>query len=101
MPSSVCSSPVASPANIPAANAATSAAGADQPDRISITVTAPPVAKEPSTVRSAKSSILKVRKTPSAMIPQISPWATLPGRAEISAVISMSKSFVCDNFDSN
>ena len=55
MPRAVCKIPVIKPAAIPAASATSIAAQAGQPARISITVTAAPVAKEPSTVRSAKS----------------------------------------------
>ena len=60
MPSLVCKSPVTSPASSPASVATTSAAHAGQPARISMTVTAPPVVNEPSTVRSATSSSRKV-----------------------------------------
>ena len=60
MPRRVCSSPVTIPASIPASTATHSAAQAGHPARISITVTAPPVVKEPSTVRSATSSSRKV-----------------------------------------
>ena len=60
MPSLVCSVPVTKPASRPASMATSSAAQAGQPARISMTVTAPPVVKEPSTVRSATSSRRKV-----------------------------------------
>ena len=60
IPSRVWSSPVTRPASSPAISAISSASHAGLPARISMTVTAPPVAKEPSTVRSAKSSSRKV-----------------------------------------
>ena len=88
IPRTVCSTPVISPASIPATNATATAATGFHPFKISITVTTPPVAMVPSTVRSAKSSILKVKNTPIAIIPQISPWATEPGNARTSAVMS-------------
>ena len=58
MPHAVCKSPVTSPASIPARMAASSETHTLQPPVISITPTAPPVQKEPSTVRSAISSSL-------------------------------------------
>ena len=88
IPSTVCKIPVISPASIPATNATATAATGFHPFNISITVTTPPVAIVPSTVRSAKSSILNVKNTPIAIIPQIRPWATEPGSARTSAVIS-------------
>jgi len=48
------------PATIPARNAKRSASAGFIPPRISITATAPPVASDPSTVRSAKSRMRKV-----------------------------------------
>ncbi len=53
IPIKVCKSPVTAPARIPAINAASIASHKLHPFRISITATAPPVANEPSTVRSA------------------------------------------------
>ena len=60
MPSLVWSMPVQKPAATPAITATSRAAQAGQPARMSITVQAPPVVKEPSTVRSATSRSLKV-----------------------------------------
>ena len=84
MPKRVWSSPVISPVTTPASSAASSAAQAGQPANSSMTVTAPPVAKEPSTVRSAMSSTRKVRNTPKAIRPQSSPWAAAAGIRENS-----------------
>ena len=64
---------------MPAAIAASSAAHAGQPASSSMTVTAPPVANEPSTVRSAMSSSRNVMNTPSAIKPQMMPCATAAG----------------------
>ena len=83
MPSLVCKSPVTRPASSPAASATSSASHIGQPASVSITVTAPPVVNEPSTVRSATSSRRNVMYTPSAMMPQIRPCATPPGRRPI------------------
>ena len=58
MPHAVCKSPVTSPASIPARMATSSESHTLQPLVISMTPTAPPVQKEPSTVRSAISSSL-------------------------------------------
>ena len=82
MPSFVCSRPVTRPASRPATTAASSAAHAGQPAMMSMTVTAPPVVNDPSTVRSATSSRRNVMYTPRAMMPQMMPWATPPGRRE-------------------
>ena len=60
MPNLVCNTPVQSPVSTPATSAMRIDAQAGQPASSSITVTAPPVAKEPSTVRSAISSSRKV-----------------------------------------
>ena len=87
MPSRVCSTPVHSPAAVPARRAAISAAQAGQPEVMSIMATAPPVAKEPSTVRSAISSNWKVMYRPSAIMPQIIPWAIPPGILDIRLAI--------------
>ena len=65
-----------------ATTAASSAAHAGQPAMMSMTVTAPPVVNDPSTVRSATSSRRNVMYTPRAMMPQMMPWATPPGRRE-------------------
>ena len=56
MPRAVCRMPVMKPATMPARKAKISAAHGLIPPRISMTATAPPVAREPSTVRSAKSN---------------------------------------------
>ncbi len=55
IPSFVCRSPVAVPARRPATTAISIAAQGFQPLIVSMTVTAPPVAKVPSTERSATS----------------------------------------------
>ena len=60
MPSRVLSTPVTRPAIQPARKANKSATQTFIPFIIDITKTAPPVASVPSTVRSAKSSTLKV-----------------------------------------
>ena len=57
MPHTVWSRPVASPAAIPASSAASMASHTLTPLANRTTNTAPPVQKEPSTVRSAMSSI--------------------------------------------
>ena len=81
----VCRRPVTIPASIPAANAKIRETHGFISLRISITATAPPVAKEPSTDRSAKSRSLYVIYTPNARRPQISPCAMEPGSARNSA----------------
>ena len=86
IPNAVCKIPVTNPATIPARNAKTSASAGFMPPRINITATAPPVASEPSTVKSAKSKIRNVIYTPSAIIPQIIPCATFPGSARTSVI---------------
>ena len=58
MPHWVFSTPVTSPASMPASVAASMAAQTLTPAVKSMTKTAPPVQKEPSTVRSAMSRIL-------------------------------------------
>ena len=60
IPIKVCKSPVTQPATIPARSAANMATHTFCPFNIIIMQTAPPVHKEPSTVRSAKSSIRNV-----------------------------------------
>ena len=60
MPHFVWNRPVTKPASIPARNAHSRAAQALTPARISMTATAPPVAREPSTVKSATSRIRNV-----------------------------------------
>ena len=57
IPQRVWRSPVARPARSPARKAQISASQGLQPERISIMHTAPPVARVPSTVRSATSRI--------------------------------------------
>ena len=57
----VCSRPVISPASIPASTAHSRATQGLHPARMSMTHTAPPVAREPSTVRSDTFRIRKVR----------------------------------------
>ena len=56
MPHLVWKNPVTRPASIPASTAPSMASHTFQPESISMTQTAPPVQKEPSTVRSAMSS---------------------------------------------
>ena len=58
MPINVCSRPVTSPASMPASTATSMATQTSQPPIMSMAATAPPVAMEPSTVRSATSRIL-------------------------------------------
>ena len=60
MPSNVFNTPVTRPATHPAMNESKSATYTFIPFIIVITKTAPPVASVPSTVKSAKSSTLKV-----------------------------------------
>ncbi len=81
------------PAIIPLTIAQMQASHAGQPARINITDTAQPVAKVPSTDRSARFRILKEIYTPRAMIPQIIPWAIPPGRRPIrfANVIALTK----------
>lgn len=55
IPIHVWNTPVTKPVSIPTTNAATSAAHALQPLMMSTAATAPPVAMEPSTVKSATS----------------------------------------------
>ena len=61
MPHRVWNSPVTRPASIPMRNAHAMASHTFAPARIIMTATAPPVASEPSTVRSATSKMRKVR----------------------------------------
>ena len=79
MPMKVCRMPVTRPASMPARNAHSSAIQRLTPCVMRTRQTAPPVAMVPSTVRSARSSTLKVMYTPMAMRPQMSPCATAPG----------------------
>ena len=58
MPKAVCRIPVASPARQPETNATRSARYILTPEVDKTTKTAPPVASEPSTVKSARSSTL-------------------------------------------
>ena len=60
IPSFVCRSPVTAPAARPARTAISRHDHIGNPAILSITVTAPPVVNEPSTVKSAMSSILNV-----------------------------------------
>ena len=60
MPHLVWNIPVTKPASIPQTNAHSSASHGFMPVRISMTAAAPPVAMEPSTVRSATSRMRKV-----------------------------------------
>ena len=83
IPSLVCSSPVHIPAATPAATAARDAAHAGHPASISMTAVAPPVAKDPSTVRSAISSSRNVMYNPKAIRPHIMPCAMPPGIRDI------------------
>ncbi len=69
MPQAVWSRPVIRPASRPLRNEQSSASHGLTPEDIRMTQTAPPVASEPSTVRSAISSIRKVMYTPIAMTP--------------------------------
>ena len=79
MPMDVWKTPVTAPASMPTASAMSVASQGLTPLVIRMAATAPPVAKEPSTVRSAMSRIRKVIYTPMAIMPQIRPWATAPG----------------------
>ncbi len=79
MPHFVWNRPVARPARRPETKAHSRASQQFMPPRISITATAPPVAMEPSTVRSATSSTRKVMYTPMAMMPHTRPCAAAPG----------------------
>ena len=82
MSNSTWSSPVTSPATIPARVPSRMATMGSRPKPTEATAaTLPPKAKLPSTVRSAISSILKVTKTPSTMMPQRIPWEAAPKRA--------------------
>ena len=56
MPQKVWKKPVAKPASIPATTASSSASQGFRPRLMQMAATAPPVAREPSTVRSAMSS---------------------------------------------
>ena len=84
MPHLVWNMPVTKPASIPQANAHSRASHGFTPARMSMTAAAPPVAMEPSTVRSATSRIRKVMYTPMAIRPQMRPWAAAPG-SELSS----------------
>ena len=80
MPNFVWKIPVASPQRHPARNATSIESQTFSPEVTQTTSTAPPVPNDPSTVRSATSSILYVTYRPIAMIPQMTPLAIAPGR---------------------
>ena len=82
MPNFVCRSPVQRPVKRPTSTAISSAAQAGSPCRSSMTVTAPPVANEPSTVRSETLRSRNVIYTPKAIMPQIMPCAAAAGMRE-------------------
>ena len=65
----VCSKPVIMPATKPVAKPAPMARKGFHPARIATAAVAPPVVKEPSTVRSAKLRMRNVRNTPRAITP--------------------------------
>ena len=88
IPHRVCSTPVRNPAIMPTRMAISTATHTLQPLRVSSTQTAPPVAREPSTVRSATSRIRYVIYTPMAITPQIMPWAAAPGMDLSKAAIN-------------
>ena len=92
MPNLVCKIPVTSPAIHPAKNANSIASQMFIPAMVHTTSTAPPVPKLPSTVKSAKSRTLKVKYTPTAMIPQMIPWAQAPGKEAKNPLIAQSPS---------
>ena len=73
MPKNVWNVPVTRPQSMPTTKAASNAAQTFQPLMIRIAATAPPVAMEPSTVRSDTSRIRYVMYTPIAIRPQIRP----------------------------
>ena len=79
IPIPVWKTPVTAPAAMPTRKAINTASQGWTPLVIRMAATAPPVAMEPSTVRSAISRMRKVMYTPMAMMPQIRPWATAPG----------------------
>ena len=79
MPQAVWSSPVTRPASMPAMKAMRRASQGLSPMVMPRAATAPPVAREPSTVRSAMSRIRKVMYTPMAMMPQARPCPKAPG----------------------
>ena len=66
------------PAKHPAINAKTHVSKGSQPLTIKIALTAPPVAKLPSTVKSAKSNKRKVTYTPNAIMAHSIPWPMAP-----------------------
>ena len=74
----VCKRAVAAPARQPEAKAAKTAKKGSTRALISTAPTAPPRAKLPSTVRSGKSSTLKVIKTPKAIMPHRIPCEAAP-----------------------
>ena len=81
MPNFVWKIPVTNPARQPAKNASAKASHMFILFCVTHTTsTAPPVANEPSTVKSATSRILKVIYTPIAIMPHIIPCETAPGK---------------------
>lgn len=80
IPIQVCRIPVISPASMPARKAHSIATHTFAPCVIITMHTAPPVAIVPSTVRSARSSTLKVMNTPIAISPQIKPCSHCTGK---------------------
>ena len=89
IPMTVWKIPVTRPTSIPAIVATMRAVHTFAPPCIIIMQTAAPVHIVPSTDKSAISKIRKVMYTPIAIIPQISPCATAPGKATIKLLISM------------
>ena len=87
---SIRKNPVTKPAARPAIKAKNRATNTFTPLIRRIEHTAAPVQKEPSTVKSAISKILKVMYTPTAIIPHIKPCATAPGIALIRSMINYS-----------
>ena len=77
----VCRIPVIPPANAPANKAGTNASHGFTPFTIKIALTAPPSAKLPSTVISAKFNILNVMYTPSVIMPHNTPCEMAPSIA--------------------
>lgn len=79
IPKKVCKRPVNKPARIPATTPNSIPNQKLPPLKIITAHTAPPVANDPSTVRSGISSTLYEMKTPNAMMLQIAPSITAPG----------------------
>ncbi len=79
IPNFVINSPVSSPDNIPTTMALNNANHIGRPLTNMMTHMAPPVQSDPSTVKSATSSILYVTYTPIAIMPQIRPWDIADG----------------------